>query len=100
MISPRTSIIFGAVVGSNFMGMDLIVRTLWVTSSPVSPSPLVVAYLRVPDSYTKFIATPSSFGSATNSISSFVFNLSLMRFSNESNSSPEKTLSSESIGFK
>ena len=67
---------------------EFIVLAFCVTSSPVTPSPLVIALTKTPFSYSKFRLAPSNFGSATK----VKFSLS-PRFSHAS-SSPRLKISS------
>ena len=48
-------------------GKERIVRRLWVTSSPISPSPRVAPRSNTPLRYSRETANPSILGSVTNS---------------------------------
>ena len=63
--SPRTSSSGGGSSMSMRSGIVPIVRRLWVTSSPISPSPRVAPRSSTPSRYSSEIARPSIFGSAT-----------------------------------
>ena len=49
------------------IGMERMVLTLFETSSPTIPSPLVTARVKLPSSYSNAIASPSYLHSTTNS---------------------------------
>ena len=63
--SPRTSSSAGWFSPANFCGIEAIVRTLWVTSSPVVPSPRVAARTNTPLRYSRLTARPSIFSSVS-----------------------------------
>ena len=75
----------------------MIVRILAVTSSPLYPSPLVAAWIRMPFSYLREIAKPSNLSSAAYSIS-VSSKPSLQRRSKAMASLFSRALLSESIG--
>ena len=62
--SPRTST---CRVSGMCIGMERMVFTLFETSSPTIPSPLVTARVKLPSSYSNAIASPSYLHSTTNS---------------------------------
>ena len=63
--SPRTSRTSGTSDPVSSAGIDEIVRTLAVTSSPTRPSPRVAACTNRPRSYTRSRAKPSTLSSQT-----------------------------------
>ena len=65
-ISPLISINLGGLPVS-VCGISFIVFIFSVTTSPMLPSPLVIAFVSEPFKYNKEIESPSTFGSHINS---------------------------------
>ena len=100
--SPRISIRLGNS-DSSFIkerGIEFIVLTLCVISSPTLPSPRVVAFSMQPFLYKRLTAIPSSLGSQEYEIASFPVSLSRIRLLKSCISSELKALSNESIGAR
>ena len=96
--SPRTSITSGISLPKSFRGTFLIVFTFRVTSSPLSPFPLVDPCTSIPFSYLIDTASPSIFSSVTYS-TVFVFASLFTRLSNSIRSVSLKAFPRESIGL-
>ena len=102
MPSPRTSKLpvrpaFFSRPASKFSGIERIVFTLGVTSSPVLPSPRVTPFTSKPFSYNNDMLSPSNLCSVVYSIFSRPV-ACLTRRSKLANSSNEKALSKLTIG--
>ncbi|GJD17990.1 hypothetical protein RIVM261_029460 [Rivularia sp. IAM M-261] len=95
--SPRTSIRSGMTSSKasafNRKGMERIVRTFCVMSSPVTPSPRVAPRVNIPFSYVKASALPSIFSSQTYPTLSTGANCRRQRVSQFFNSSTLKAFS-------